>query len=68
MGNKRNVSEENESIAASIDELSTDDDSYDGSINKNSRKSIQDVNYVHLDINARDARLKIRDRIRQEKI
>ena len=65
MGNKRNVSEENESIAASIDELSTDDDSYDGSINKNSRKSIQDVNYVHLDINARDARLKIRDRIRQ---
>ena len=65
MGNKRNVSEENESIAASIDELFTDDDSYYGSINKNSRKSIQDVNYVHLDINARDARLKIRDRIRQ---
>ena len=50
---------------ASIVELSTDNDSADGSISTNTLESIQDGNYIYPYVNARDARLKIRDRIRQ---
>ena len=62
--NKRNVAED-DSISASIDESSTDYDSDDGYICMNALEEIWDENYVHPDINARYARLKIRDRIRQ---
>ena len=48
-----------------IDELSTDDESDDKYISTNSLKEIWRGNYVHPEINARYARLKIRDRIRQ---
>ena len=50
---------------ASVDESSVDDNSSDESI---SNKDIEDIwygSYVHPNINARDARLKIRDHIRQ---
>ena len=56
---------EYESILASIDELSKDDGSDDGSISMNTLGEIWGGNYVHPDINTRDARLKIRDRIMQ---
>ena len=43
----------------------TDDDSDEGSISKDALEDIQDGNYIHTDINAIYARLKIRDRIKQ---
>ena len=64
MENKRNVAED-DSISASIDESSTDYDSDDGYIYMNALEEIWDENHVHPDINARYARLKICDRIRQ---
>ena len=51
----------------SIDESLTDDGFGDGSISMNYLEEIGDGNYVHTYINSRDARLKIRDRIRQVK-
>ena len=44
--NERNIAED-ESIWASIDKLSTEDDSDDGSINNNALEDIRDENYVH---------------------
>ena len=58
-------SEEDESIPASIDELSTENDSYGGSISTNALEDIWDGSKINLDINSRDARLKIRDHIRK---
>ena len=52
----------------SIYESSKCDDSYDRSISTNNLEDIRDENYVHPDINARDAIFKIRDRIRQAQI
>ena len=59
------TTEEDESISSSIDELYTSDGSYDGSIIKNALEDIQDVRQVYPDINARDTRLKMRDRIKK---
>ena len=50
---------------ASIDELSTDDDSDDVSIATNSLKQIRDGSQIYPEISARDDRFKICDRIRQ---
>ena len=60
--NKHNLSEY-ESIFASIYESSTDNESDDGSIHTNYFEVIWDEKYAHPDINAKDAKLKIRDRI-----
>ena len=46
---------------ASIYESSTDDESDDGYISTNSPKYIHNGIQIYLDINARDARLKIHD-------
>ena len=59
--------EENEPISTSMDELSTDYDSDLGYISTNAIKYIQDGNYNHPVINARDARFKINGLIRQAK-
>ena len=64
MENERNVAED-ESILASIDESSTDDDIDDVYITTNTLEEIQYGNHVHQDINTRDARLKVCDRIKQ---
>ena len=61
--NERNVIED-ESISASIDESYTYDESNDVSISTNAIEDILYGKYVHTDINARYAILKIRDRIR----
>ena len=53
--NERNA-EEDESISSSIYELSTDDESKNGSISTNNPEDIQDGNYIHLEIRARYAR------------
>ena len=53
----------NESILDSIDESYTDEDSGDGYISTNCLEDIRYRNYIHLDINARDARLKVHDSI-----
>ena len=50
---------------ASIDESYADDNSDEGSISTNALEDIQDGSHVHPDINTRDARLKISDRIKQ---
>ena len=50
---------------ASIDDSSAEDKYDDESISTNSSKDIWDGSYVYPDINARDARLKICDRIKQ---
>ena len=59
---------EGKSVLASIDESSTDNDSKDGSISTNNNEDIRDGNYVHPDINRRDARLHIRDHIIQMQV
>ena len=51
----------------SIDESSTDDDSYDVSMSTNALEDIQDGKYVYPYINARYSRFKIHDCIRQTK-
>ena len=66
MENERNL-EEDDSILASIDESSADDNSDEKSISTENIEDILDGSYVHPDINASDARLKIRDCIRQSK-
>ena len=65
MGNERDIAEETESILASIDESSTDNDSVGGSISTNTLEDMWDGNYVNPDNNATDSRLKMRDRIIQ---
>ena len=55
--------EEYESITASIDESSTEYDSDDGSISTIDLKDIRDRSQVHPELNARDARLRMIDRI-----
>ena len=65
MENELNLVEENSSILASIDELDAEDKSYDESICTYALEETWDGNYVHLNINTIDARLKIRHRIRQ---
>ena len=55
--------EVDESISSSIDELSTEDHSDDGSISTNAAEDIQDESQIHPDINTSDAIFKIRDRI-----
>ena len=50
---------------ASIDGLSTYDDSDDGFIGTSALKDIRDGSQIKPDINTRDDILKIRDRIRQ---
>ena len=50
---------------ASIDELSTENYYYGGSISTSALEEIWYGNYVHPDINVIYTRLKIRDRIRQ---
>ena len=57
--------EEDESILASIDESSADDKYDEKSISTHDLEDIWDGIYVHPNIHAGDARLKIRDRIRQ---
>ena len=52
---------------ASIDESSTENDSNEVSISKNTSEGIRYGNHVHSDINTRYTILKIRDRIRQVK-
>ena len=64
MGNEHNVSED-ESIFDSINESSTYNDYDDGYIITNTLEDIQGGNYIHPDTNARDAILKIHDRIKQ---
>ena len=62
--NQRNI-EEYESIPASIDKLSTDDDIYDISISTNYLEDIPDGSQINPEINARYSRFKIRDHIRK---
>ena len=62
--NQRNI-EEYESIPASIDKLSTDDDLYDISISTNYLEDIPDGSQINPEINARYSRFKIRDHIRK---
>ena len=62
--NKRNF-EEDEPILASINEASVDENSDEESISTDNLEDIWDGRYVHLNINARYARLKILDHIRQ---
>ena len=64
VGNKQNIAKD-ESISASVDDSSTDDDYDDVSLSKNAIEDIWDEKRAHLDINARYYRLKIRDNIRQ---
>ena len=64
MENEHNVAED-EPISSLIDDSYIEYDSYDGYISTNSIEEIWDGNYVHPDINARDARLKISNRIRK---
>ena len=64
MENERNL-EEDESITASIDDSYAEDNSDDEYISIDDIEEIRDGRYVHPKINARDARLKIYDRIRQ---
>ena len=64
MENESNL-EEDEPILGSIDKSSTDDNSYEKSISTDDNEYIWDGSYIHSNINARDARLKIHDRIRQ---
>ena len=52
-------------MSDSIDELSINYDSDGGSIFTNSLEDIRDESQIHLEINARDARFKISDCIRQ---
>ena len=52
---------------ASIEESSTDDDSYDGYIRTDALEDIRYGNSVHTYINARYSRLKIHDQIRKTK-
>ena len=63
MENERNVAEY-ESNLASIDRVWTYYDSTNRSISNISLKEIKYGSYIHPDINARDARLKIRDHIK----
>ena len=49
----------------SIDESYTDNDSYYGSIITNALEDIQGGIQIHPELNPRDARFKIRDRIKQ---
>ena len=57
--------EEDKSSLSSIDESSTDDESDYLSISTNDLEDILEGSQIHPEINARDDRLKIRDRIRQ---
>ena len=57
--------EEYGSILYSIEELSTEDDSNDGSISTNALEEIWGGSQINPGINARDARLKIRYCIKQ---
>ena len=61
--NERNT-EECESISDSTDESYTENDSYDGYISINSLKDIWDGSQLHLELNAINNRLKIRDHIK----
>ena len=62
--NERNL-EEDESISDSIDESYADDNSDNKSIGTYDIENIWCGSYAHPNIKTRDARLKIRDRIRQ---
>ena len=64
MENEQNVAED-ESILASIDDSYTYNDSDDGYISMNDVEEIQDGSYAYSYINTIDARLKIRDHIKQ---
>ena len=52
---------------ASIDESTADNESDDGYISMNTIKEIWYGNKMHLELNTRDARLKISDFIKQTK-
>ena len=52
----------------SIDESSTDDNSDEGYISTNVLKEIWGGSQIYLELNARNDRLNIRDRIRQTKL
>ena len=56
---------EYQSILDSIDDWSTENDSDDGSISTDDLEDIWGGSQIHPELNARDARLKIRDRIKQ---
>ena len=58
--------EEYEWILASIDELSTENDYDNESISENYFEDIWGGSKIHLEPNARDSRLKIRDSIKQK--
>ena len=64
--NQRNVVED-QYISASIDESSTDNNSDDGYISTNALGDSRYGNYLHPDINAIYARLKIHEHIRKSK-
>ena len=53
---------------ASIDESSTENDSDEGSISTNALKEILDGSQIHIELNARYARLKILDRIKKRNV
>ena len=59
--------QEDESISASIYQLSTDNGSDDRSISTNTLENIRDGSKIHLKINAIYARFKICDHFRQTK-
>ena len=59
------VTEEDESILASIDYSSTDNDYDDGSISTNYLEDIRGGSQIHPELNTRYSRLKIRDCIKQ---
>ena len=50
---------------SSTNESSTEYESDDGSISTNNPEEIRDVSKIHPEINARDAKSKIRERIKQ---
>ena len=52
---------------ASIADSSTENDSDDGYISTEALEDIPDGSQIHLELNTRDARFKIHDRIRQTK-
>ena len=57
--------EDDESLLSLIDEVSTDDESDEGSIRMNNLEEICYESQIYPEINARDARLKIRDHTKQ---
>ena len=67
MENEQNLVEE-ESILDSIDESSAENNSDDEYISMGALKDIRDGNYVHPNINTRDSRLRIHEKLGKRKV